>query len=754
MAKAPVPIEELIELYGPHLNYTPPGGWQDESRHPAEHLVKTHCCFCGQQCGIQLKVRENKVIGFEPWEEFPFNRGGMLCPKGVKRYFQGQHPDRLLDPLLRTGQGFRTATWEEALEFTASRLRQIQELHGKDAVAVYGGASLITEKAYLLGKFARVALGTRHIDYNGRLCMVSAGTAYKLAFGVDRSLIPWSDIPKAQVLLVAGANIGDCAPITTDYVWRCRDNGGKLIVIDPRLTPICRNADLVLPVRPGTDLALLMGMLHVILRDGLEDKEFIAEHTVGFEAVADSVRPYHARMVADRTGVPPGAIEQAAHWFAEADRAIAMHARGLEHQSKGVENVLALINLALATGHIGREGAGCTMITGQGNGQGGREHGQKCDQLPGQRSISDPEARQHVAQVWGVRPEEIPGAGLSAQEIMEAIHRGEIKGLLSICFNPLVSLPDAHFTREALEKLEFLGVIDFFLSETAQHADVVLAGSLQEEEEGVGCNVEGRVIHIRKAVDPPGNARADSTILCDLARRLGKGKYFPYSSTREIFEELREVSRGGVADYYGITYEKIDRQLGVFWPCPTLDHPGTPRLIEGGKSFHPDGKCRFIVTEWRESGDPVGADFPVYLTTGRVVSQYLSGTQTRRIGGLVDICPEPKVEIHPRLAQASGIADQDWVTVTTRRDEITLRAMLVRTIRPDTVFIPYHWPHDQSANRLTHRTLDPRSKIPEFKVSACRIRKAEGPPQWAREDAARRGWQPHPPGVPVPKGGT
>jgi len=732
VAKPPVSPDVFLANFGPHLAYKPAGGWQEESQHPADRLVKTHCCFCGQQCGIQLKVRNNQVIGFEPWEEFPFNHG-MLCPKGVKRYLQGGHPDRLLDPLMRTPQGFRKATWNESLDFTATRLREIQEKYGKDSVAVYGGASLITEKSYLLGKFARVGLGTRHIDYNWRLCMVSAGVAYKLAFGVDRSPLPWSDIAKAQVILVAGANVAECAPITTDYIWRCRDAGGKLIIVDPRMTPISRNADLYLPVRPGTDLALYMGILHIILRDGLENREFIGAHTTGFEQVADSVRAWDPRTVAEKTGVPPEAFERAAHLFAEAERAIILHARGVEHQSKGVENCLALINIALATGQIGREGAGCAMITGQGNGQGGREHGQKCDQLPGQRSINDPEARAHTAKVWGITPDEIPQAGYSAVEIMEAIHRGEIKALLSCCFNPLVSLPDANYTQDALEKLEFFGVVDFFLSETAQYADVVLAGSLQEEEEGVGCSTEGRVIHIQKAVDPPGNAKGDSWIYCELAKRLGKGKYFPYTTTREIYDELREASRGGHADYFGITYEKIDEQMGVFWPCPTLDHPGTPRLFEDGRSFHPDGKHHFIVTEWRESGDPVAEDYPVYLTTGSVVSQYLSGTQTRRIGALVDQFPNPRVEIHPRLAKEHGIADEDWVTITTRRSEITLQAMVVKTIRPDTVFIPYHWPGAKSANRLTHRTLDPRSKIPEFKVSACRLQKAAGPPDWAQQ---------------------
>jgi assimilatory nitrate reductase catalytic subunit len=723
VAKLPAAAEELQERFGPHPHYTPPGGWSDESRNPAEKLVKTHCCFCGQQCGIQLKVRENRVIGFEPWEEFPFNQG-KLCPKGVKRYLQNNHPDRLLDPLMRDSGGFRKASWDEALSFTARRIREIQQKYGNDAVAVYGGASLTTEKSYLVGKFARLAVGTRHVDYNGRLCMVSAGVAYKLAFGVDRSLIPWSDIPKADVLFVIGSNIGDCSPITTDYVWRCRDRGGRLIVADPRLNPISRNADLFLPVRPGTDLALLMGMLHVILRDGLENRRFIEEHTTGFDAVKQSVAAWDPKTAAQKTGVPPENIEKAAHWFAKADRAIALHARGLEHHSKGVENCLAVINIALATGQIGREGAGCSMITGQGNGQGGREHGQKCDQLPGQRMLTDPAARAHVAKVWGISPDDLPQPGYSAEEIMEAIHRGEIKALLCLCFNPLVSLPQASYTREALERLEFFGVIDFFLSETAQHADVVLAGSLQEEEEGLTCNTEGRVIHIQKAVDPPANARTDTSILCELARRLDRAKFFPFETSRQVLDEMREASRGGHADYYGITYERVDEHMGIFWPCPSLDHPGTPRLIEGGVSFHDDGKCRFVVTEWRESGDPVDEEFPIYLTTGRVVSQYLSGTQTRRIGGLVDIYPEPRLEIHPQLAARYGISDGDEVTVTTRRSEMTLRTLVTKTIRPDTVFIPYHWPGKKSANQLTHRTLDPRSKIPEFKVSACRLRKS------------------------------
>lgn len=727
MAIPPLPVEELSRLYGPTLKYSPPGGWTQSAVHSGDTLVKTHCCFCGQQCGLQLRVRNNEVIGFEPWDEFPFNHG-MLCPKGVKRYLQGSHPDRLLDPLIRTASGFRKAGWDEALDTTANRLNEIQRKYGPDSVAVLGGASLISEKSYLLGKFARVALGTRHIDYNGRLCMVSAGTAYKLALGVDRNPNPWSDIPEAQVVLVAGSNVAECFPITTDYLWRMRDNGGKLIIVDPRRTPISRNADLYLPVKPGMDAALFAGILHVVLREGLEDREFIAHHTTGFDEVAQYVKQWDPRRTAEATGVPPESIEKAAMWFGTAERAMALHARGIEHHSHGVENVLSLVNLCLATGNIGRKGAGPNMITGQGNGQGGREHGQKCDQLPGQRHIEDPAAREYIAKVWGITPDSLPHAGLTAMEIFEAIHRGEIKGLLSICFNPLVSLPDAGYIREALNKLEFFGIIDFFLSETAHHADVVLAGSLQEEEEGIVCSGEGRVIKINKAVDPPGNARGDARIIVDLAHRLGKGEYFQFPSTREIFEELRVASKGGTADYSGITWERLEKEMGLFWPVPSEDHPGTPRLFEGGHFKHPDGKAHFLVAEVKPGGDPLDGEYPLHLTTGRVVSQFLSGTQTRRIGPLVDQYPEPLAEIHPELAAKHGISNGDLVTVTSRRSSVTLPALVVRTIRPDTVFIPYHWPGRKSVNNLTHRTLDPRSKIPEYKNSACRIAKAETPP--------------------------
>jgi assimilatory nitrate reductase catalytic subunit len=508
------------------------------------------------------------------------------------------------------------------------------------------------------------------------------------------------------------------------------------------MTPITRNADLFLPVRPGTDLALFNAMLHVIVRDGLVNQAWVNANTTGFDAVGQSVRAWTPERAAGITGVPAQSIEKAAHWIGESSRAMGIHARGIEHHSKGVENCLAMLNLYLATGNFGREGAGCMMITGQGNGQGGREHGQKADQLPGMRSITDPEHRRYIASVWGIEPETLPGPGLSAAEIMEAIHRGEIKALFSMCFNPLVSLPDATFTREALSRLEFFAVIDFFMSETAHHADLVFAGSLHEEDEGVICSAEGRVQKINKAVEPPGDAKSDAVIICDLAKRLGKGQFFQYASTREIFEELRIASKGGIADYYGITWQRIEDELGVFWPCPEIGHRGTPRLFENGRFYHADGKAHLQVTEWRDSGDPPDDSYPLYLTTGRVISHYLSGTQTRRIGPLVEQCPEPRVELHPRLAERYHIQTDDWVAITTRRSRVVAQASVVKTIRPDTVFLPYHWPGRRSANLLTHRTLDPRSKIPEYKVSACRIEKTSAPPDLAAMRMEETGWTP------------
>ncbi|WP_394828117.1 molybdopterin oxidoreductase family protein [Pendulispora albinea] len=725
MAKLPIAIPQLVESFGPHLHQTPPGGWT--SAEEPDRVVKTHCCFCGQQCGIQLKVKNERIVGFDPWEEFSFN-SGKLCPKGVKRYLQGDHPDRLLAPLERApGKGFRPIDWNTALDRTAAAINRIQAVHGNDAFAVLSGASLTNEKAYLMGKFARVALRTANIDYNGRLCMVSAAAASKKILGYDRAANPWSDIRKSKCILVAGANIAECAPITTDYLWSAREAGAKIIVLDPRMTPIARTVDLYIPVRSGGDIGIFNGMLHVMIERGWIDRAFIDAHTTGFDEVERVVRRYTPEYAAKIAGVPASMIVRAAELWGPAESSFLLHSRGIEHHTKGVDNCMAAINLVVATGRIGREGSGYAMITGQGNGQGAREQGQKCDQLPGHRDIENPAHREHMARVWGVSEATIPHKGLSALEIFEAAHAGTIKGMLLMSFNPMVSLPDQGFIREALEKLEHFAVIDFFLSETARFADVVFPGSLMEEDEGTTTNVEGRVIRHRKVVHPPGEAREDWRIICDLARRVGPKDKFEFDSPRAIFEELRAASRGGASDYYGITWEKIDERQGVFWPCPDLDHPGTPRLYEGGKFAHPDGKAHFQPVEWRPAAEEPDAEYPLTLTSGRVVAHYLSGNQTRRIGALVKQTPEPYCEMHPRLAEKLEVEDGDFVAIESRRGTTTLRAMIVKTIRPDHVFVPYHWPLQRAVNNCTIRAIDPVSKIPEFKICAVRVKRASRP---------------------------
>jgi assimilatory nitrate reductase catalytic subunit len=470
--------------------------------------------------------------------------------------------------------------------------------------------------------------------------------------------------------------------------------------------------------------------------------------TVGFDAVAEYCRQWTPAHTADVTGVPERSIRQAAEWWGTAKSSFLLHARGIEHHSNGVQNALGTINLVLASGRIGKPKSGYGTITGQANGQGGREHGQKCDQLPGLRDISNPEHRKHIAAIWGIDEKDMPGPGVDAYELFRKIDAGEIKGLLSICFNPRVSLPDNAFIKRALEKLEFYVAIDFFLNDTARHADIVLPGSLQEEDEGTVTQVEARVIKINKAIDPPGEAREDWRIIQDIARAIGRPHGFTFESPREIFDELRRASKGGIADYSGITYEKLEANYGVFWPCYSedprtgqpIEHPGTPRLFEpgsynviargAGPFYFPDGKARFNVADYRTPVDDVSDEYPIFLTTGRVVSQFLSGTQTRRIGPLVKQYPEPKVEMHPRMAERLGIATGEWTTIATRRGEMTLRAMVVTTIRPDTVFIPYHWAGPKSANQLTVAAQDPISKIPQYKVCGCRVRKADGAPAY------------------------
>jgi assimilatory nitrate reductase catalytic subunit len=684
--------------------------------------TETHCPYCAMQCGMTLVPADGA------WSvaarDFPTNKGG-LCRKGWTSAELLAVPDRLTTPLMRAAKGapLLPVSWDAALTRIVSTIREIQMAHGRDAVGVFGGGGLTNEKAYLLGKFARVALRTANIDYNGRFCMASAAAAGIKAFGMDRGMpFPLADIPQAEAVFLAGANPAATMPPIMQYFEAQQKNGGKLIVSDPRRTMTARSADLHLQLTPGTDGALANGLLHVAIKDGLIDRDFIEARTTGFESVRRVVASYWPDRVERITGVPARQVSEAAHILGEAASAITLSARGAEQQSHGVDNVLALINLMLALGKVGRPRCGYGCLTGQGNGQGGREHGQKADQLPGYRKLDDPAHRAFIAGVWGVAEDTLPKPGMSAVELLDSLGApGGVRALLVMGSNILVSAPESGALPARLAALDLLVVADAFLSETAAMADVVLPVTQWAEEEGTMTNLEGRILLRRRAAAAPPEVRTDAQIIRALAELLGCGDKFP-DDPRAIFDELRRASAGGVADYAGVTWERIAAEDGVFWPCPSEDHPGTPRLFME-RFATPDGRARFHPVLDRAADETPDAEYPFVLTTGRLLEHYQSGTQTRRIASLNEAAPEPMLEIHPDMARSAGIAQGDMVRLVTRRGEAHFRARLDASMRLDTLFVPFHWGGIGCANLLTNPALDPISRIPEYKVCAVRIEK-------------------------------
>ena len=706
--------------------------------------IATHCPYCALQCGMHLgaagpgpEIRGN--------DHFPVNNGA-LCIKGWTAAETLAHPDRLKTPLARNRQGdLVPVSWENALGLVVEAIRDTQRRYGPDAVGILGGGSLTNEKAYLLGKFARVGLGTANIDYNGRFCMSSAAAASNRAFGIDRGLpFPVQDIAKADVILLAGSNLAETMPPIMQYFEAQLGNGGRLIVSDPRKTPTAETATLHLKNVPGTDAALANGLLHLLIRNRTIDVGYIEDRTEGFDDVKASVAAYWPEHVERVTGVPEAHLIEAADMLGSAGTVMVLTGRGIEQQSQGVNNTLAFINIALALGQVGKPNGGYGCLTGQGNGQGGREHGQKADQLPGYRNISDPTARRHMASVWGVAEDTIPGAGVSAYEMLDQAGTDDgVRMLMVIGTNPAVSAPNGLHVEERLKSLNFMAVSDFFVSETASMANVVLPTTQWAEEEGTMTNLEGRVILRQQGARVPDGVLSDTDIVCELARRLGKGRYFEYTDTEAIFSELRRASSGGIADYSGITYEKIRINAGIYWPCPSESHPGTPRLfgnaVVDGDSFLPppgfftvSGRARFHAIRHRSPAEVPDAEYPIYLTTGRVMAHYQSGTQTRRQTRLVEMEPVATLELHPILALRYHISDGERVQVATRRGCATFRAKLSTAIREDTIFAPFHWADTESANRLTNPALDRTSRMPEFKICAARI---EGLPERTDHEA-------------------
>ncbi|GAE37194.1 assimilatory nitrate reductase large subunit [Halalkalibacter akibai JCM 9157] len=530
------------------------------------------------------------------------------------------------------------------------------------------------------------------------------------------------EIPHARCLILAGTNIAECQPTIMPYFEKAKENGSFIIAIDPRETTTTKMADLHLKVKPGTDSILANGLLKVIIEENLIDPDFIEERVNGFEEVRDFVGTLDLTDISDLTGVPVEQIIKAAMVFGKEESGMIFTARGIEQQTDGSASVRNFLNLILATGKIGKENSGFGAITGQGNGQGAREHGQKADQLPGYRSIENDEHRQYIADVWGINEKDLPRKGVSAFEMIQKMDEGEIKGLFLMCSNPIVSNPSAEFVKQAIEKLDFFVAVDMFISETARLADLILPATSYLETPGTMTNVEGRVT-LREASFPVrGEAKHDWQILCELAEVLGKGEFFTYESPEDIFNELREATRGGIADYSGITYDRLRKEKGILWPCPDVDHPGTERLFVN-EFAHPDGKALMVaVSNTPEVPKEKPTDeFPLYLTTGRVMSHYLTGVQTRKSSTLAARDFESYMEIHPATAEKFQIKDNILVKIESKRGSIVVRSRWSETIRKDTVFVPFHWADSQNVNRLISKKLDPTCRMPGFKVSAVRI---------------------------------
>ncbi|MGG1633081.1 assimilatory nitrate reductase catalytic subunit NasC [Paenibacillus sp. NRS-1760] len=689
-------------------------------------VMDTQCPFCSVQCKMRI-TKELPVLGSSRPSyviEGIANAAseGRLCVKGMNAHQHATSTERLLQPLVRKDGQLVSASWEEALSTISSRFQAIAKEYGPDSLGVYGGGSLTNESAYLLGKFARVALGTKYIDYNGRFCMSAAASAGNKTFGIDRGLTcRLSDIPLARCIILAGTNIAECQPTLMPYFTKAKENGAIIIVIDPRVTATAAIADIHLQLKPGTDAALVNGLLKVLVDEKLIDETFISRRTNGFAELKDHLSGIQLEEVADLTGLKVAAIQKAAMAYGRAETGIIFTARGVEQQTDGHVGVRNFLNLVLATGKVGKSGCGYGAVTGQGNGQGGREHGQKSDQLPGYRNIEDEQDRSYVAGVWGIDPTELPRKGVSAYEMMELVHQRVIRSLFVMGSNPIVSNPNANLVEKGLQNLDFLVVADMFLSETAKLADIVLPVTAYLENDGTLTNLEGRVLLRESTIASPGETRHDWSILCQIAEELGKKRYFSFQSAEQIFEELRLASRGGLADYYGITYDRLRREGGIYWPCTSTEEDGNQGMMFTDAFAHSDGKAIFMPVASRLPEEIPSEKYPLTMTNGRVLSHYLTGVQTRKSPSLAARNIENYIEIHPKTAQKLRVEDGEWVEVTSRRGSFNVRSRITDKIREDTVFVPMHWGGVQNVNKATSPELDPHCKMPGFKTSTVAI---------------------------------
>ncbi len=704
--------------------------------------TKSTCCYCGVGCGVIIQSEADKITGVRGDPAHPANFG-RLCSKGSTLHLSANSAGRLSTPMLRKSRELPRAPsrWEEALDYTAKRFADIIREHGPDAVAFYISGQLLTEDYYVFNKLAKGLIGTNNIDTNSRLCMSSAVAGYKATLGADAPPACYEDIDHAACLFIAGSNTAYAHPVLFRRIEdaRSRTPALKVIVVDPRRTDTAQTADLHLAILPGTDVALFNGLLHVMLWEGLADTAFIREHTGGFDTLKNTVREYTPKMVADICGIAEADILTAAQWFG-AGPTLSLYCQGLNQSTSGTDKNAALINLHLATGQIGKPGAGPLSLTGQPNAMGGREVGGMANLLPAHRDLANPEHRAEIARLWGV--ESVPETpGKSAVQMFDAIRAGSIKAIWIACTNPAQSMPDLNTVHDALLKAELVVLQECFEdTDTAVFADVLLPATTWGEKEGTVTNSERRITHLRPAVSAPGKARHDWQIATEFARRLGAhlgqqkkaDRLFPYTQPEQVFNEHRESTRGRDLDITGLSYALLDESGPQQWPLPTGATTGKARLYSDGVFEKPDGKAQFANTVYMATADKIDARHPLHLLTGRLRDQWHGMSRTGKVAQLFNHAEEAVISMNEDDMQRRAIRSGDLVKVSNKRGQLVLRAQASEEMQPAQTFIPMHWGsqfmHGLGVNALMSSAFDRISHQPELKHAAVKVEKLD--PVW------------------------
>jgi formate dehydrogenase alpha subunit len=675
-----------------------------------EHILTT-CPYCGTGCNFFLQVVDGRLVGVVPCKTDEISLG-RLCIKGYNAHAFVQHPDRLTRPMVREAGELRPVSWDVALDRLVGELKRIRERHGPDSIAILASAKCTNEENYLFQKLARAVIGTNNVDHCARLCHASTVTGLLYSFGSGAMTNTIPEFDDADCILVTGSNTLEAHPIIGSRMLRALEKGAKIIVIDPRDTPLSRLAAIKLNQRPGSDIAWVNGMIKVIIDEGLHDEAFVKERTEGFEDLKKTVSEYDLAKVESLTGIPGEELAEAARVYAKSKKAMVAYAMGVTQHSNGTNLVKALANLSMVTGHIGKESNGLNPLRGQCNVQGSCDAGGLPNLFPGYQRVDDQNAKAKFEKAWGMHLPEKPGLTLTCA-IKEAMV-GKLKAMVVFGENIMLSDPDLNHVEQALKELELLAVADIFPTETAKLAHIVLPAACYAEKDGTFTSTDRAIRMVRKAVDAPGEALPDWRIACEIGRRFGSGG-FQFSSPSEVMDEMAALA----PIYAGISHARADREV-LRWPCPAKDHPGT-RILHTQKFTK--GLGTFAPVHHTPPAEEPSEDYPLILTTGRNLFHYHTGTMTRRSPKLEREAPEPYVEVNTGDAKRLGVSEGDRVMVSSRRGSITLKARVTDRIIPGSIFIPFHYA-EAAANRLTNAALDPLSNIPELKVCAAKLEKA------------------------------